>query len=277
MSTPERVAATVLRVLDRPRDRSQVGPANGLMRAGFTFLPGVYDALVGPLFGVAALDRTTPLAPAPGQRPGPGGRRSHPARAASPALWWPWDGTWRPSSAGGDAVTSEDYDAVVIGAGPNGLVAANRLADAGWSVLVLEAQPRVGGAVASDREVHPAFVHDTFSSFYPLAAASPTLASFGLERHGLTWRHAPAVLGHPLPDGSWALLHRDRHVTAALLDAAARRRRGRLAASCARCGTGSATRWSPGLLTPFPPVRVLPAAVRGLPRRRRPRRRQDAC
>jgi phytoene dehydrogenase-like protein len=62
------------------------------------------------------------------------------------------------------------YDAVVVGAGPNGLVAANRLVDAGWSVLVLEAQPDVGGAVRSDTEVHPGFVHDTFSAFYPLAA-----------------------------------------------------------------------------------------------------------
>ena len=78
-----------------------------------------------------------------------------------------------------------DHDAIVIGAGPNGLVAANRLADAGWSVVLLEAQPRVGGAVASDRAVHPAFVHDTFSSFYPLAAASATIQSFDLERHGL--------------------------------------------------------------------------------------------
>jgi phytoene dehydrogenase-like protein len=115
-------------------------------------------------------------------------------------------------------MTALSYDAVVVGAGPNGLVAANRLADAGWSVVVLEAQPSVGGAVRSDRDVHPAFVHDTFSSFYPLAAASPTLTSFGLERHGLHWRHAPAVLGHPLPDGSWALLHRDREVTAGLLE-----------------------------------------------------------
>ena len=66
VSSPEHVAAAILRILDRPRNRRQVGPANGLMRAGFTFLPGVYDALVGPLFGVAALDRTTPLTPAPG-------------------------------------------------------------------------------------------------------------------------------------------------------------------------------------------------------------------
>ena len=91
------------------------------------------------------------------------------------------------------------YDAVVVGAGPNGLVAANRLADAGWSVLLLEQQAEVGGAVRSDREVHPDFVHDTFSAFYPLAAASPAIRSFALEDHGLAGRHAPAVLGHPLP------------------------------------------------------------------------------
>ena len=106
------------------------------------------------------------------------------------------------------------YDAVVIGAGPNGLVAANHLVDAGWSVLVLEAQPDLGGAVRSANDVHPEFVHDTFSAFYPLAAASPTIRSFHLEDHGLVWRHAPAVLGHPLPDGQWALLDRDRELTA---------------------------------------------------------------
>ena len=115
-------------------------------------------------------------------------------------------------------MTTESYDAVVVGAGPNGLVAANRLLDAGWSVLVLEAQPSPGGAVRSDREVHPDFVHDTFSSFYPLTAASPTIASFRLEEHGLRWRHAPAVVGHPRPDGTWGLLHRDRAETARLLD-----------------------------------------------------------
>src|SRR6478735_8542927 len=93
------------------------------------------------------------------------------------------------------------YDAVVVGAGPNGLVAANHLLDAGWSVLVLEAQPEVGGAVRSARDVHPDFVHDTFSSFYPLAAASPALLDLDLERYGVTWRHAPAVLGHPHPGG----------------------------------------------------------------------------
>ena len=63
-----------------------------------------------------------------------------------------------------------EVDAVVIGAGHNGLVAANRLADAGWNILLLEAQAEVGGAVRSDREVHPDFVCDTFSAFYPMAS-----------------------------------------------------------------------------------------------------------
>ncbi|GAA5143856.1 NAD(P)/FAD-dependent oxidoreductase [Nocardioides marinquilinus] len=106
----------------------------------------------------------------------------------------------------------------MVGAGPNGLVAANRLADAGWSVLVLEEQDDVGGAVRSDRGHDPDFVHDTFSAFYPLAVASAALRGLDLERHGLVWEHAPAVLGHPRPDAPWAILHRDRDVTAALFE-----------------------------------------------------------
>ena len=137
------------------------------------------------------------------------------------------------------------YDAVVIGAGPNGLVAANRLVDAGWSVLVLEAQPSVGGAVASAEDVHPGFVHDTFSSFYPLAAASPAVQSLRLEEHGLRWSHAPAVLGHPLPDGRWALQLRDREATAAGYRGRPRPATARHGSRCAASGTGSATTSSP--------------------------------
>ncbi|MFI8949925.1 phytoene desaturase family protein [Streptomyces sp. NPDC053750] len=146
-------------------------------------------------------------------------------------------------------------DAIVIGAGPNGLVAANLLADAGWSVEVLEEQPDPGGAVRHDSEVAPGFVNDLFSSFYPLAAASPVLAGLRLEDHGLRWSHAPHVLAHPLTDGTCAVLDRDVGTTAASLEAFA---------------PGDGTAWDrlhdvwdryradilDALFTPFPPVRA---------------------
>jgi phytoene dehydrogenase-like protein len=154
-------------------------------------------------------------------------------------------------------------DAVVIGAGPNGLVAANVLADAGWSVLVLEEQPEPGGAVRHDRGVDPDFVSDVFSSFYPLAAASPVLAALRLQDHGLRWSHAPSVLAHPLTDGRCAVLDRNLDATAASLDTFAP-------------GDGEAWRrlhdlWQalqPDLLkalfTPFPPVRATAGLFRRL-------------
>lgn len=144
-------------------------------------------------------------------------------------------------------------DAVVIGAGPNGLVAANVLADAGWSVEVLETQDRPGGAVKSSELVEPGFVSDEFSAFYPLAAASPAIRRLGLERHGLRWAHAPLALAHPAADGTCAVLSRDLDETAASLETFA-------------TGDGDAWRELYGLwqrvgdqllramTTPFPPV-----------------------
>ncbi|MFD7081912.1 phytoene desaturase family protein [Streptomyces sp. NPDC059918] len=145
-------------------------------------------------------------------------------------------------------------DAVVIGAGPNGLVAANLLLDAGWSVEVLEAQEEPGGAVRSDRGVHPDYVSDVFSAFYPLAAASPVLAALDLAAEGLRWSHAPSVLAHPLPDGRCAVLERRVQDTCAGL--------AEFAAADAEAWENLYRTWSrvgpdlvQALFTPFPPVR----------------------
>jgi len=73
-----------------------------------------------------------------------------------------------------------DADAVVIGSGPNGLVAANLLADRGWEVVVVEAAGQPGGAVRTGEITVPGYRHDLFSSFYPLAAASRVIR--GLQR-----------------------------------------------------------------------------------------------
>ena len=145
-------------------------------------------------------------------------------------------------------------DAVVIGSGPNGLVAANLLADQGWDVTVLEAQETAGGAVRSDSDVQPGYIHDTFSSFYPLAAASPTIQALELERHGLEWLNAPAVAGTPFLSGEWAVMHRTPEETAAALDALAPGDGQAWLDVCAgwqQVG-GAAVR---ALLEPFPPVR----------------------
>jgi phytoene dehydrogenase-like protein len=109
-------------------------------------------------------------------------------------------------------------DAVVIGSGPNGLVAANALVDAGWEVLVLEAQEATGGAVRTAEVTAAGFRTDLFSAFYPLAAASPVIRGLDLGDHGLHWVHAPRVLSHALDDGRAAVLHRELEETAANLD-----------------------------------------------------------
>jgi len=159
---------------------------------------------------------------------------------------------------------AESYDAVVVGAGPNGLVAANLLVDAGWSVVVMEATEHPGGAVRSAAD-HPApgYTADLFSAFYPLAAASSVLRAMRLEEHGLRWVHAPAVLAHAFDDGRTALLSRDIDQTAASIDAFAP-------------GDGQAWRrwvslWREveqpvldALLHPFPPVRPALSIARRL-------------
>src|SRR5687768_1907228 len=117
-------------------------------------------------------------------------------------------------------MSSSTVDAVVVGAGHNGLVAANVLADNGWDVVVVEGSPTPGGAVQSAEVTAPGFVTDLFSAFYPMTAASPAIAALHLDDHGLQWTHAPSVLAHLVPDGPAAVLHRDPARTAAGLEAA---------------------------------------------------------
>jgi phytoene dehydrogenase-like protein len=146
-------------------------------------------------------------------------------------------------------------DAVVIGAGPNGLVAANLLADAGWSVRVLEAGPEPGGAVRSAEVTAPGFQSDLFSAFYPMAAASPVIQALDLGRWGLEWTHAPAVVANPLPDQPAAMLWRDPEQNAARLDKEAPGDGEAWLALHARWGrVGDA--FLQALLSPFPPVRA---------------------
>src|SRR3954465_69281 len=129
------------------------------------------------------------------------------------------DAVGRPRGTAGRTEVSQSADAVVIGAGHNGLVAAAMLADAGWDVLVLEAQSEPGGAVKS-AELFPGYVSDLYSAFYPLSVASPALRELHLEDHGLRWSHAPAVVGHArsASDDDAAVIYRDIDRTAAELN-----------------------------------------------------------
>lgn len=95
------------------------------------------------------------------------------------------------------------YDAVVVGSGPNGLAAAITLARAGRSVVVLEENDSIGGAVRSDELTEPGFVHDLGSAVHPLGRASPFMRSLDLESHGVEWVVPEAAVAHPL-DGDRA-------------------------------------------------------------------------
>jgi phytoene dehydrogenase-like protein len=147
-------------------------------------------------------------------------------------------------------VSRAAYDAVVVGAGPNGLAAAIVLAKAGHSVLVREAGSTPGGGVRSEPLTLPGFLHDTCSAIHPLGLASPLFSRLPLAAHGLEWIHPPILLAHPFDDGSAILMKRSTSATAAGL--------GRDGAAWQRLMDPFVSRWqqlAPDILGPLRPPR----------------------
>ncbi|MFJ9157611.1 phytoene desaturase family protein [Streptomyces griseoviridis] len=108
-------------------------------------------------------------------------------------------------------------DAVVVGAGPNGLTAAVELARRGFSVAVFEARDTVGGGARTEELTLPGFRHDPCSAAHPLGINSPAFRALPLERYGLEWLHADLPMAHPFTDGTAAVLSRSVGETAASL------------------------------------------------------------
>lgn len=113
--------------------------------------------------------------------------------------------------------TNTDYDAVVIGSGPNGLAAAITLQQQGLSVLIIEGKDNIGGGLRSASLTLPGFVHDVCSAIHPMAVASPFLNSLPLQEHGLQFINPTYAAAHPFDDGSSAVLHHSINKTAAAL------------------------------------------------------------
>lgn len=112
-----------------------------------------------------------------------------------------------------------DYDAVVVGSGPNGLAAAIVLQQAGCSVLLLESKNTIGGGLRSKPLTLPGYIHDVCSAIHPMAAGSPFFSSLPLEKHGLEFIYPPLAAAHPFDNGTAAVLGKSLEDTAALLGA----------------------------------------------------------
>jgi phytoene dehydrogenase-like protein len=111
-----------------------------------------------------------------------------------------------------------DYDAIVCGGGPNGLAAAIRLAEAGWSVCLLEANDEVGGAARTIESTLPGFRHDFGAAFFPLVGAAPSVVGRDLAPYGLRFVHAPLPAAHPFPGNRAIALGRSAAETGASID-----------------------------------------------------------
>lgn len=147
--------------------------------------------------------------------------------------------------------TGNCRNAFVVGAGPNGLMAAITLARAGWDVTVFEAAERPGGGTRSEELTLPGFVHDVCSAIHPLAIGSPAFRELAasatpLADHGLRWVHPPAPVAHPLDDGRAAILYRSVDETADGLGTDARNYR-----KLFRRHVAAGFELTDGLLSPF--------------------------
>src|SRR5205809_7902634 len=112
-----------------------------------------------------------------------------------------------------------ELDAVVVGAGPNGLSAAIVLAGAGLSVVVLEASDTIGGGARSAELTLPGFHHDVCSAIHPMAVISPFFKSLPLD---VEWIEPKYAIAHPLHNGRAAIHERSLEATSAGLGRAAR-------------------------------------------------------
>ena len=156
-------------------------------------------------------------------------------------------------------------DAVVVGAGPNGLAAAAVLARAGVGVTVYEAADTVGGGTRTEELLEPGVLHDICSSAHPLGVASPVFRELDLEAHGLVWRGADVQLAHPLDGGRAALLHRSIDLTAAELGADGNAWRSAFGPLVARFDAIAEEVLRPQLGLPRHPLTLARFGLRGLP------------
>ncbi len=206
---------------DRDRNQGRFGCPNADSENRTDVVPwghAVAAAAASPGRGLAGARGTWPGLRRRGRSPGAsffgaaaklGGNARSAARAAAP-------------------VTSPEpvaprYDAVIVGAGPNGLTAAALLAAAGRSVLLLEAAEQIGGGASTEELTLPGYRHDVCSAIHPLAAGSPAFAPLALERHGLELAHPELALAHPLDDGTAGVIDRGFTATDASLGADAAR------------------------------------------------------